>query len=367
MAARRSILKALGAWSSTLLAQSHEPAIAHPAGSTAGKAGIHPWMNVGDAVAADVAVDGKVIAQLDSKATQPGLRKPPALVFALPPGLKRLQLRGTVTIAGKASAFNRTWTVRDMASVSAPLYDPNKPWLERIRGLAKHLEEGTISVESAKPKPGKKPAAATLQDVEKRLGTPLPAMVKLLADWDIRLGDSSFLHPSSMSTVTDMLLGEWDYKRSGDDGLDKLLSSAVRARYNRSLAVFIEVGDGLGAMAWDPEGVTQGEPPNTWGDKGNPGARPGSPGQGVWYWLHQETLNEPTLLLDDDYRPRTAEAAFTHVFQRFALTDVDSPASENELVVDSANPRGNLLQLHFDEPRKPKLWLRSYDHFYSMY
>lgn len=367
MAARRSILMALGAWSSTLLAQPKAPEAALAAGSTAGKASIHPWMNVGDAVVADVAVDGKVVAQLDSKATQPGLRKPPALVFLLPAGLKRLQLRGTVTISGKASAFNSTWAVRDMSGISAPLYDQAKPWLERVRGLSKRLEEGTIKVEKASPQPGKKPAPAALQDLEKRLGAPLPPMVKLLADWDILVGDSYFMHPSSMSTVTDLLLGEWDYKRSGEDGLDKVLSPAVLARYNRSLAVFVEIGDGLGAMAWDPAGVTQGEPPNTWGDKGNPGAQQGSPNQGVWFWLHQETLNEPTLLLDDDYRPRPAEAAFTHVFQRFALSDVDSPASDNELVVDSANPRGNLLQLHFDEPRKPKLWLRSYDHFYSMY
>lgn len=362
-ATRRTVITALGAWPCALLAQTPGATGA----ATGGRAGIHPWMNVGDAVVADVVVDGEVLAQLDSKATQPGLRKPPALVFPLPPGLKRMQLRGTVTIAGKASTFNKTWTVRDMASVSAPLYDQGKPWIERVRGLAQRLEEGTVTVEPAKPKPGKKPAAAALQELEKRLGAPLPAMVRLLADWSIEVGDSTFVHPSSMSTVTDMLLGEWDYTRNAKNGLDKILSPAVRARYDRSLAVFVEVGDGLGALAWDPAGVTPGEPPNTWGDKGNPGAQPGTPNQGVWYWLHQETLNEPALLLDDSYRPRTAEAAFTHVLQRFAFTDVDSPESENELVVDTAYPRANLLQLHFDGPLKPRLWLRSYDHHYSLY
>lgn len=359
---RRHILTALAALSGTLLVQA--PARSAAAGA---RVGIHPWMNVGDTVVAEVLVHGKPMAQLNHQATQPGLPKRPALVFSLPPEARRLQLRGTVTIAGQASPFNRTWTVRDMASISAPLYDQGKPWIERVRGLARRLEEGTVTVEPATPQPGKKPAAAALQALEKRLGAPLPAMLRLLADWSIQVGDSSFVHPSSMSTVTDMLLGDWGYARNGKNGLDTLLSPAVRARYDRSLAVFVEVGDGLGALAWDPAGVSPGEPTNTWGDKGNPGAQPATPNEGVWYWLHQEYLNQPALLLDDGYRPRTTEAAFTHVLQRFAFTDVDSPESENELVVDSANPHANLLQLHFDGPRQPRLWLRSYDHHYSLY
>lgn len=359
---RRSILATLGALPCTLLAQA-------PASATAGpRAGIHPWLEVGDSVMADVLANGKVIAQLNHKATQPGLHRRPALVWALPPGLKRVQLRGTVTLAGKATPFNKTWTVRDMASVSAPLYDLGKPWIERVRGLAQRLEEDTVTVERAKPPAGKKPAAAALQDLEKRLGAPLPAMVKLLADWRVEIGDSSFVHPSSMTTVTDMLLRQWDYASSGKDGLDRILPAPVRARYDRSLAVFVHVGDGLGALAWDPAGVTAGEPTHTWGDQGNPGAQPGTANEGVWYWLHQEYLSKPSLLLDEDYRPRNAEAAFTHVLQRLAFSEVEEAANDKELVVDSALPRANLLQLHFDQDsRQPKLWLRSYDSYYTLF
>ncbi|MNW70487.1 hypothetical protein D3C74_498280 [compost metagenome] len=66
-----------------------------------------------------------------------------------------------------------------------------------MRGLAQRLEEDTVTVERAKPPTGKKPAATALQELEKRLGAPLPAMVKLLADWRVEVGDSSFGHPSS--------------------------------------------------------------------------------------------------------------------------------------------------------------------------
>lgn len=369
MAHRRTLLAALSAlpfapWAHAQGVPAPPAAAGRPANPLVAKgasAGIHPWMEVGDAVAADVLVDGKVVAHLDHRSTLPGLKKPPAMVFALHAGIKHLRLRGKVTLAGKTSPFDRAWTVRDMAPLSAPLYDQRKSWIDRVAAT-----EG-VGSGPAKTSPGSKPAKAALQELEKRMGVPLPAMLNVLEQWDVNFGDSYFLPVAQMSTVTRLLLGEWDYKEKGEDGLGQILTPAVRARYDRSLAVFVEVGDGLGAMAWDPAGVRRGEPTNTWGDAGNPGAQPATPNQGVWYWLHQDSLHKPRLLLDDDYRPKTAEAAFTHVVQRFALSHFDSPRNDGELVVDTANPRSNLLQLHFEEPRKPRLWLRSYDYNYSLY
>ena len=63
---------------------------------------------------------------------------------------------------------------------------------------------------------------------------------------------------------------------------------------------------------------------------------------------------------------QTADAALTHAFKRLALSQAASPESEEQLLVDTAHPR-NLLQLHFDEPRKPQLRFRSYDYHYSLY
>ncbi len=366
MAQRRRILAGISAWLATWFTGAPGSASAAE-GPTAGRAGIHPWIDAGDKVVAEVSADGKLLAQLDHQATQPGLQKRPALVVALPVGLKRLRLKGQVTQGGKASSFDKTWTVRDMAPFSAPLYDQGKPWIERVRGLAAKLEQGTVTVKAGDGGAKKKPAKAAFEDLEKSLGVPLPALVRVLGDWQIQVGDSYFLPAAAMRKVTDMLLSEGGYERKGKDGLDTLLVPDVRARYDRSLTVFIEVGDGLGALAWDPAGVAPGEAPSTWGDKGNPGARPGAPGEGVWYWLHQGHINKPELLLDDDYRPKTAEAALTHVFQRFALSTLELAESENDLEVDTANPRPNLLQLHFDGPRKPRLWLRSYDYHYSLY
>ncbi|MBK9218154.1 MAG: hypothetical protein IPL70_06825 [Uliginosibacterium sp.] len=108
------------------------------------------------------------------------------------------------------------------------------------------------------------------------------------------------------------------------------------------------------------------EPGLSYGDKR--GALPGTPNTGVWFWLHQDTLSEWNLLLDRAQQPRSAEDALTNAVQRFAMGDIVTPAHDNELVIDSANPNA-LLQFHFDRDKKPvpRLWLRSYDYHYSLY
>ncbi|PDS76251.1 hypothetical protein CO667_23375 [Rhizobium sp. L43] len=331
-----------------------------------GKAGIHPWINVGEEVSAEIMLDGRVVGRLDYTATLPGLKKPPAVVFDLPPGLKRLQLRGALRDSeGRAGSFSKTWTVRDMAPISAPLYDSSQPLIDRVRAFAQR--SGLAEVDAPRL-PAGMTAEAAFQQLEKRLNVQLPVPLRqLLGGADIQIDDSFFRPPQDLGTVSELLLKDWGYTRSGGaTALDTLLPEAVRARYDRSVAVFVEVGDGLGALAWDPAGVSPQEPPNGWGDKGNPGAQPATPNEGVWYWLHQEHIDEPELLLDDDYLPRNAEAALTNAFQRFALSQAAYPETEDELVIDSAHPR-NLLQLNFDGPKSPRLWLRSYDYHYSLY
>ena len=372
---RRSFLAGLWAGLLSALLSAMRPASAanqppHGARQQAegrkGKAGIHPWIGVGEEVTAEIMIDGKAMARFDYRATLPGLKKPPAVVFDLPSGLKRLQLRGSLRDAeGRTGSFSKTWTVRDMAPISAPLYDGSRPLIERVRTFAEL--SGLVDVDMPRLPPGTT-AEAAFQQLEKRLNVHLPAPLRqLLGGADIQIDVSFFRPPQDLGTVSELLLKDWGYTASGGKyPLDVLLPETVRARYDRSVAVFVEVGDGLGALAWDPVGVSPQEPPNSWGDKGNPGAQPATSDEGVWYWLHQEHIGEPELLLDDDYRPRNAEAALTNAFQRFALSQASYPETDDELVVDTAHPR-NLLQLNFDGSKKPQLWLRSYDYHYSLY
>lgn len=369
MAHRRSILAGISL--SIVAGAIPGMAGAAPGSATAGRAGIHPWARAGDKVAADVIVDGTAVARLDYRIKGDGLPRRPALVFGMPVGMKRIRIKGEAMLQGKAVPLDRTWTVRDIASLSAPLYDQSKPWIERVRGLEKSLDSA-VTVIAGDGGAKKKPAKAAFADLEKQLGAPLPPLVKVLGDWTISVNDSYFLSAAAMRTVTELMLSpEWGYERKGPDGIDEILPTAVRARYDRSLAVYVHMGDGMGALAWDPAGVTPGEPPNSWESDSHsetrPAAKPGVQGAGVWYWLHQDGIDQPELLLDDDYRPKTTEAALTNVFQRFALSHEASADNDNEVVIDSANPRPNLLQLHFEDGKRPRLWMRSYDYQFSKY
>lgn len=73
---------------------------------------------------------------------------------------------------------------------------------------------------------------------------------QLLGGAEIQIDDSYFQRPQDLGTVSELLPTDLGYTRSdGATALDTLLPETVRARYDRSAAVFIEVGDSLDALA----------------------------------------------------------------------------------------------------------------------
>lgn len=329
--------------------------------------GIHPWLQAGERVSAEVLIDGKLATRLDYQAAHAGMRRQPAVSFPTPLAARQLELRGTLfDPKGKTVAFRRTWRLRDVGAATAPLYDRSLPWVKRIQTFAQRDEaDAGVSV-TPLPDAAASTGLAALRKLEQRLKLKLPAPVLELARYRIEIRNSAFLAARDIKTVSEMLRKDWGYSEEGSLALSKVLSPAARARYDRSIVVYTEVGDGLDTLAWDPAGVVADEPGLTYGDKR--GALPGTPNTGVWFWLNQDTLNEWDLLLDRAQRPRSAEDALTNVFQRFAIGDLVTPEDDNELVIDSAHPNA-LLQFHFDRDKKPvpRLWLRSYDYHYSLY
>jgi len=108
----------------------------------AGKAGIHPWLDAGVRVEADVLVDGQTMARLEYVSKESGLPKQPAVVFDLPLGLKKIRLHGQLTApGGKPVRFDKSWKVYDMGHISAPLYDRRLRWIDRVRGLQATVDE----------------------------------------------------------------------------------------------------------------------------------------------------------------------------------------------------------------------------------
>ena len=91
--------------------------------------------------------------------------------------------------------------------------------------------------------------------------------------------------------------------------------AATRARYDRSLLVYLDVAAGL-ALARDPHDVRPGEATGSSLDLGAGGAVLGARGLGLWYWVRAAAIDEPELLLNRDRTPCSASQALLQVFQR---------------------------------------------------
>ncbi len=339
--------------------------------------GIHPRLDPGDQVSATLKVDGKVVCEIRNEvAKHDGMRREPSCVFSMPTGAKTAVLNGTLKRKGAAKplTFYRRWALFDAAAYTRTLHDPqaslSRRWLNWSTQLDSYRSKQPDKYFSSfRAQPGSA-RAADIVAAEKRLRMPLPAALKEVLLLQIDVGDSRFHKPKELVTVEDMLLGDWDYK-----SLDKILPANVLARYRRSVAVFTEIGDGHGALAFDPQGVQPGEPSHAWGDGHGAGAQPSVPSKGVWFWIHQDTIDRPTLLLTRERTSVSDELALMSVLQRFKvsrLLDAVADAgwappinTEKTLWVDSAHPRA-LMHLYFDG-KKPKIELLNYDYFYSLF
>lgn len=138
---------------------------------------------------ADLELDGKKVARLDYKARFADLQKRPALVFDVPASTRRLQLRGTLTDrSGKQWKFCKVWTVRNLAPLTAPLYDHNRPWLDRVRAVSEHSEG--LTVRPLTQRPGQDGAAdqdASFKRIEQWLGRPVPPVLRTLGTQNIEV------------------------------------------------------------------------------------------------------------------------------------------------------------------------------------
>lgn len=339
------------------------------------RTGIHPWLQAGDRLVASLQVDGQPVCHIDEVAAHDGMRRQPSAEFRMPTGAKKALLTGTLTRKedNKAIAFKRAWALVDAAPYTSALHDGGLALDQRLLKFSAQLEaldqaHGAYRFREFRAEAGT-PVDEELAEAGRRLGLGLPPALAQVLGLKTEVGNSYFHRPKDLATVEQTLLsGSW-----GHESLETQLSPEVLARYRRSVVVFTEVGDGLGALAYDPRDVQPGEASNAWGDSHGPGAE-AAPSQGVWFWLHQDSLNQPTLLLDRQRRPATGEDAMLSVLRRLVVGTVLEAANEygdhtavddeKTIWVDSSHPHA-LLQLHFDG-NKPRLWLRSYDHFYAL-
>ncbi len=253
--------------------------------------------------------------------------------FELPSGASTLTIRGSATQlvwnsdTGKSAVKSATGELSlplvDAAPMMAPLRDRTLPLAERWKraraGEAELLAayDGVALIETRAPATPSEVAAA-----ERRLGFALPASYRDLVTTvgGLGLSDHSVPAPQELATAERTLLVSWGY---GDAGTPKFISPRALERLQRSVLLFFEVGDGMGAQLFLA-------PPN---------AACGQ--QFATLYLHEEWLAEAMASLARDELSCTPfDETLLENLERFLVLEHEQALMDErgKLLVDSSAP-----------------------------
>jgi hypothetical protein len=251
--------------------------------------------------------------------------------FELPPGASTLTVRGSATqlvwssgkSALKSANGEMTLPLVDAAPMMAPLRDRRLSVAERWKraragDAALAGSYGGVALIEAR-------GAATPSDItaaERRLGFTLPASYRDLATavGGLELSDHFVPAPPDLSTADRTILVSWGY---GAEGTPKVVSPRALERLKRSVLLFFEVGDGMGAQLFLA-------PPN---------AACGA--QFATLYLHEESLAEAMAsLAKDDLSCTPFDETLLENVESFLVLEHEQALMDEsgKLLVDSSAP-----------------------------
>lgn len=188
-------------------------------------------------------------------ADQPSV--PATCRFELPAGVTDLEVRGRVAtnvwirrkdrVELRSAEGARTFRLRDVSALTRPLRATTLSWGERLRqSIAAERafapdDEPRLSVSAPA-------AAAEIAAAQQRLGFALPTGYLELVGQVGRVGLDEHWIPAPGELLTaDRTLEQWGYRERGGAWPEWFPAAAVE-RLAKSVALFFEVGDGMGAQ-----------------------------------------------------------------------------------------------------------------------
>lgn len=203
-------------------------------------------------------VGDRKVGHCSGRAPQDVNSLPATCSFDLPQGATSLTVRGRYTarywnpktdkISVRSVSGERTFRLRDGASITRPLLDRQLPVAERWQ-RAVEAERALAAAYGGIPRLalGKPVPKSALDAAEKRLGFALPAGYRELLSrvGPVALGDHSVPSPENLENAERTILQRWSY---GENGTPAWLTPAVHDRLQRSVILFFEEGDGVGAQ-----------------------------------------------------------------------------------------------------------------------
>lgn len=166
---------------------------------------------------------------------------------------------------------------------------------------------------------------------EKRLGFSLPPehASLLLKAGQMDVGDSSTTQAEELKNAYDAMIQDWETPR---ESMQEDLSPKTAELFKNSALLFTEVGDGLGALLYRPAKDPKAGPCN---------------GQPAYYWVHQDSIDEPSLLKNRDGKCKTYSEAMIWVLAQLGLSGYDDDGL-GFVLVDRSAPGPWRLKLHHD-------------------
>jgi cell wall assembly regulator SMI1 len=300
----------------------------------AGLVQVSPRLDKGSTIEFTIQIDGAKMCHASYTAVD-DIAPDTLCNFNLKPGARLINVSGS-TIAGKSKhAFNKSWKIHDIANMTALLYAPNRTVAQRIVAFVKANPQAAqyVLLES------KSYSAKELDATENKLGHAIPSELREIYRQfgGFKIGDHWLHPPQELLTVNKAMRQVWG---TPEKNLDQELSGKSRDLYNRAIMVFTEVGDGMGAVAYEPA------PNKSCGNSPN------------WFYFTQDTINQPDNLFHAGGGCATNEDAIIYLFNRFVIEEHISDAiPETELALDSAAPE-NRLWLFMSGERRDQVELR---------
>jgi hypothetical protein len=266
----------------------------------------------------------------------------PQFRIAVPAGSKRVSIEraGRLPIIGtKAGVRSRTAALFSVASITKPLrvYRP----VEALSGLTAAADALLRNIGSEYSSRdiglefGARQSPEAIAEAEARLGYKLdPELTAVLTtNGPVKFGDHA------MTTARDFFSTERQFVRLW--GSEENVAGDALALYRSSTMVWVEAGDGYGAVLYAPKG---------------PAICSGKPA----YWtIHQDTIGEPWLVGGSDCG--SLSDVLMTVIGEAILTQIEDQGTESQLLVDPTMPDAFPVWLETDGDGKPRLrpdWTR---------
>lgn len=282
-----------------------------------------------------VSVDGREIGQFSIEGKEARVAEH---YLSVPAGSKRLTVERSTSlpvVGTKVGRVSKTFDLISVAGLTKPLRE-QRPLLALERLVAETdalLREigSEYSSEDIGLSFGPKQSPSAIVEAEARLGYKLdPELAAVLTTLGpVKYGDSGMVEAKDLVTTERQFTRIW--------GNEERVSGDALALYQASTMIWVEAGDGYGAMIHAPMSPEH------------------CNGAAAYWKIHQDTIGDPHPVANSEGRCGTLSDVLMQVIGADLLEQVEDDGTDNQLLVDPTMPNAFPVWLETDHDGNPRL------------